>query len=1051
MVMSDVSSNGFMPQIVRSNNYSTNVSAGYRGNASSSSADGHRMMDGSTANSGAAVVPTDAVDVLDAELNAMGLNSGGNIGATTAATGPAPGMLSHHNNSNNILSSHNLNQMSNGAGVTNSSTYQSSSSSMGAMLMHSAQSFSSANPQLNGVISTNSHHHSSSHQHSQHRASAGVPPGALMAAAVATGQAVPTTSSTRHSSNANSNLYQHHQQHESNSQQYLGANAHLLKSDYGHKYNSSPNAKSILSSPKKHANGLNGYANLSNANSSKHSSAMYAMQHHQPHHHYNSRGGHQEGHLNGHSTAGHGHNGNGAGGSGHSRRSGGHNGVHNHMLNDHTNGMLNGHMLSQMHATSAGQKERPPLLRQLDTSNPQHDKITNQFKEVVWMLTQRPEVFDNIVPYVVGALNCEKIKLETSEKLAHILVAWSVAEPNFRFTGAKLSHYLCLPEQLSFNFKDHFLKCVRLEVDRMGQLIKTQSPANNQKLEGVLLFICELYLNMGDVEIDSFGTINMVRIDFLRDVLKDALLKILELSPFDKPFLIVGKALKLTGAALDESDSFDADNKSRNSTKAKTERIYTHIQAIQQDTNTSQNVRSVYARVLELRKCKWVTDDFRSSGQLPTGANSNHIMTHNQQPNVPRQHNHAHHQQQQHMQHHNQQHNIQHQQASSSATPTGVHSSFGGGNFHQGSMVTATRQHLEGGGGGGGANGNPNLPNGAVYNLGQHHQQQQPHHHRTSNPSSFNNVVRNGGQPVFAAMASHGHTNHHVQSPRPQQSSGRGGGNGGGMIGAQHHSGGVMPGHSNSVPSLHINGVMNGVGGLPSTSSYSSITGAAAAAAAAAVMSGNQSVVSTNIGTSVSVYQQNVNTIASINAEMPLEPVFFLTDGTAIPAHEAEFDLSTEYEPQGAAAAAHYIPEYFTRMGEGEMGPNAAGETGLPNPLLLPHDSALEAELNEALAAYEESANHVDLMNGAGDMMPRVHTLNDDEEQAFAEFLQASEQRHQQQLQQQQLPMPPPVAQQHPHQQQQNQNSSGAQNQQPPQPQSSQQQQQHPPQPPPHL
>ena len=69
--------------------------------------------------------------------------------------------------------------------------------------------------------------------------------------------------------------------------------------------------------------------------------------------------------------------------------------------------------------------------------------------------------------------------------------------------------------------------------------------------------------------------------------------------------------------------------------------------------------------------------------------------------------------------------------------------------------------------------------------------------------------------------------------------------------------------------------------------------------------------------------------------------------------------MSTEYEPQGAAAAAHYIPEYFTRMGEGEMGPNAAGETGLPNPLLLPHDSALEAELNEALAAYEESAKLV--------------------------------------------------------------------------------------------
>ena len=79
----------------------------------------------------------------------------------------------------------------------------------------------------------------------------------------------------------------------------------------------------------------------------------------------------------------------------------------------------------------------------------------------------------------------------------------------------------------------------------------------------------------------------MIRIDFLRDALKDALLKILELSPFDKPFLIVGKALKLTGAALDESDGCDEKTKSSTS-RSKTDRIYTHIQAIQQDTNTSQ-------------------------------------------------------------------------------------------------------------------------------------------------------------------------------------------------------------------------------------------------------------------------------------------------------------------------------------------------------------------------------------------------------------------------------------------------------------------------------
>ena len=78
----------------------------------------------------------------------------------------------------------------------------------------------------------------------------------------------------------------------------------------------------------------------------------------------------------------------------------------------------------------------------------------------------------------------------------------------------------------------------------------------------------------------------VLRIDFLRNALKDAILNILELSPFDKPFLMVGKALKLTGAALDESDECDTETK-RNSARNKTDRIYTHIQAIQQLPETT--------------------------------------------------------------------------------------------------------------------------------------------------------------------------------------------------------------------------------------------------------------------------------------------------------------------------------------------------------------------------------------------------------------------------------------------------------------------------------
>ena len=94
-----------------------------------------------------------------------------------------------------------------------------------------------------------------------------------------------------------------------------------------------------------------------------------------------------------------------------------------------------------------------------------------------------------------------------------------------------------------------------------------------------------------EVELDSFGGMTVTRIEFLRNVLKDALLKILELSPFDKPFLIVGRALKLAGAALDESDCCDTES-SKQSSRSKTDRIYTHIEAIHQDDNTSELVNT---------------------------------------------------------------------------------------------------------------------------------------------------------------------------------------------------------------------------------------------------------------------------------------------------------------------------------------------------------------------------------------------------------------------------------------------------------------------------
>ena len=104
------------------------------------------------------------------------------------------------------------------------------------------------------------------------------------------------------------------------------------------------------------------------------------------------------------------------------------------------------------------------------------------------------------------------------------------------------------------------------------------------------------------------------------------------------------------------------------------------------------------------------------------------------------------------------------------------------------------------------------------------------------------NVMRN--QP--SQMNSH-HMPHVQAQHRQQQSSAHGVGS----VMSQHLNG------SSSMPGgLHL---ANGNASVPSTSSYSSVTG----------MGANQQG-SSNMGNSASLYQQNASTIARLNEEMPM-------------------------------------------------------------------------------------------------------------------------------------------------------------------------------------
>ncbi|XP_075243202.1 polyadenylate-binding protein-interacting protein 1-like isoform X2 [Convolutriloba macropyga] len=262
-------------------------------------------------------------------------------------------------------------------------------------------------------------------------------------------------------------------------------------------------------------------------------------------------------------------------------------------------------------------KNRPAILQFVQRGNPRHDAVVNGFKNVVLEISRDPTTFDVQVPYLVENLNlASDIPDEVTREIVTTLVKWAIESESFRYTGSKLANYLALPGQLSFNFIQIFFECVTKECyDKLDNLISCTTANDYQVLEGIMLFMSELYLNMGIVTLDSTGQMieSICRIEFLKDTLKRAILKILEKAHSDKPLATVGKVLKLTGAALEEQKQTKED-------KELTDLIFVHIDAISKEDYCQSNVKSLFQRVLLLRSNHWQPPESnRSSG---TGGSS---------------------------------------------------------------------------------------------------------------------------------------------------------------------------------------------------------------------------------------------------------------------------------------------------------------------------------------------------------------------------------------------------------------------------------------------
>ncbi|XP_063722719.1 polyadenylate-binding protein-interacting protein 1-like isoform X2 [Symsagittifera roscoffensis] len=245
---------------------------------------------------------------------------------------------------------------------------------------------------------------------------------------------------------------------------------------------------------------------------------------------------------------------------------------------------------------------RPAVLQPVSTGNVHHDSLINEFKNLVLELSKNPTAFDERVPFLIESLNfTNTVPTEVIKEIVATLVKWAIESESFRYTGSKLANYLALPGQLTFDFLKVFLDSVTTECyDRLDDLISCTTANDYQVLEGIMLFMSELYLNMGIVTLDSTGqhVQSISRIEFLKDTLKRAILKILEKADSDKPLNTVGKVLKLTGAALEEQKQTKPD-------KELTDLIFVHVDAISKQDYCHSNVKSLFQRVLLLRQNHW--------------------------------------------------------------------------------------------------------------------------------------------------------------------------------------------------------------------------------------------------------------------------------------------------------------------------------------------------------------------------------------------------------------------------------------------------------------
>ena len=233
--------------------------------------------------------------------------------------------------------------------------------------------------------------------------------------------------------------------------------------------------------------------------------------------------------------------------------------------------------------------------------SPSLENVAATFRSTLYDMTIQPGSVEDALRPIIAMLNTcsEDTAVNT---IVEILFEQSIAEPNFRYTGAKVVQYLSnelksIP--LFANFRNLFLTRCKEEYLKKEELIS--HPESISRLCGFTMFMGELFLHL---EVEKGG--KKEKIATIRFVIRDLLLVLLE-HPTDETVKCATQLLKMAGAAIEDTAHLNKPDEGNYSG------VFSCLERLSSFQHLNKTSQLLISSVLNLKSSNWGRRDSSSS------------------------------------------------------------------------------------------------------------------------------------------------------------------------------------------------------------------------------------------------------------------------------------------------------------------------------------------------------------------------------------------------------------------------------------------------------